>query len=70
MIQRLLSQGSKLAGAPWFSDAAHLSAGGVPSICIGPGSIDQAHTADEFIATSDLQAGAEFFSRFICGLSK
>lgn len=69
MIQRLLSHGSKLAGAPWFSDAAHLSAGGVPSICIGPGSIDQAHTADEFIATSDLQAGAEFFSRFICGLT-
>ena len=69
MVQRLLSQGSKLAGAPWFSDAAHLSAGGVPSICIGPGSIDQAHTADEFIATADLVAGAGFFARFIRSLS-
>ena len=70
MILRLLAHGSKLAGAPWFSDAAHLSAGGVPSICIGPGSIDQAHTADEFIATADLLAGADFFTDFVKGLAK
>jgi acetylornithine deacetylase len=69
MIRRLLAHGSKLAGAPWFSDAAHLSVGGVPSICIGPGSIDQAHTADEFIATADLLAGAKFFTEFVKGLN-
>jgi len=57
-----------LVGAPWFSDAAHLSAGGVPSVCIGPGSIDQAHTADEFIDLAELARGAEFFGRFIAGL--
>ncbi|MGA0854619.1 MAG: M20 family metallopeptidase, partial [Luteolibacter sp.] len=35
MIQRLLktSSGTKLASAPWFSDAAHLSHGGIPSVC-------------------------------------
>lgn len=54
-----------LAGAPWFSDAAHLSDGGVPSICIGPGSIDQAHTVDEFIDIAELERGAEIFSRFV-----
>ncbi len=68
MIQRLLAQGASLAGAPWFSDAAHLSHGGVPSICIGPGSIDQAHTADEFINLAELHQGAEFFTRFIRSL--
>ena len=57
-----------LSGAPWFSDAAHLSNGGVPSICIGPGSIDQAHTVDEFIEIAALQQGAGFFSDFIHGL--
>jgi acetylornithine deacetylase len=56
---------TQLAGAPWFSDAAHLAHGGVPSICIGPGSIDQAHTVDEFISIADLHAGAEFFTNFI-----
>jgi len=59
----------KLTGAPWFSDAAHLSAAGLPSICLGPGSIDQAHTADEFIRISDLEDGAAWFSALIAGLS-
>lgn len=68
MIRSLLKIGARLAGAPWFSDAAHLSNGGVPSICIGPGSIDQAHTADEFIEIDALQKGAEFFMRFIRSL--
>lgn len=67
MIQRLLENGSArgLTGAPWFSDAAHLSNGGIPSICIGPGSIEQAHTADEFIELAELEHGAECFTRFI-----
>lgn len=52
-------------GAPWFSDAAHLSAAGLPSVCLGPGSIDQAHTCDEFIGIADLEEGAAFFAAFI-----
>jgi acetylornithine deacetylase len=70
MIQRLLNTppGTKLASAPWFSDAAHLSHGGIPSICIGPGSIDQAHTADEHIAIDALEQGADFFTEFVAGL--
>lgn len=70
MIQSLLELGSKLTGAPWYSDAAHLSNGGVPSICIGPGSIDQAHTVDEFIEVDALKQGAEFFTRFVRGLAR
>ncbi|MDG2398944.1 MAG: M20/M25/M40 family metallo-hydrolase [Akkermansiaceae bacterium] len=58
----------KLVGAPWFSDAAHLSAAGIPAICLGPGSIDQAHTADEFIHISDLEEGAAWFTKMIAGL--
>jgi len=65
VIKALLATGSKLAGAPWFSDAAHLSDGGIPSICIGPGSIDQAHTIDEFISVGALEKGAVFFENFI-----
>ena len=59
---------SQLVGAPWFSDAAHLSKGGIPAVCIGPGSIDQAHTADEFITLDDLAAGADYFTRLIASL--
>ncbi|MDX1681332.1 MAG: M20 family metallopeptidase [Akkermansiaceae bacterium] len=67
-IQRLLDQGSSLASAPWFSDAAHLSAGGIPSICMGPGRIQQAHTVDEFIDIDALKQGAQFFTQFVKGL--
>lgn len=70
-IQRLLSTDprTELTGAPWFSDAAHLSAAGLPSICMGPGSIDQAHTKDEFIDIAILEEGKAFFSRFIRSLA-
>jgi acetylornithine deacetylase len=72
MIQALLATdpATGLAGAPWFSDAAHLSSGGIPSICIGPGSIDQAHTVDEFIEISALEHGARFFAAFIRSLKR
>jgi len=60
---------SKTVSAPWFSDAAHLNAAGIPSICVGPGSINQAHTKDEFIRISDLEAGVDYFENFIRSLA-
>jgi acetylornithine deacetylase/succinyl-diaminopimelate desuccinylase-like protein len=33
----------------------------VPTVVFGPGSIDQAHTADEFIAISELELATEVF---------
>ena len=67
------SQGSsELAtpvGAPWFSDAAHLCNAGLPSVCVGPGSIDQAHTKDEFISVEDLKNGEAFFTSLIKSLA-
>ncbi len=72
MIRKLMdaAEGTGLAGAPWFSDAAHLSHAGLPSVCIGPGSIDQAHTKDEFIEVAALEQGAAFFESFIRGLAE
>ena len=69
-IQKMISANpdSKPVGAPWFSDAAHLNDAGIASVCIGPGSIDQAHTKDEFISISDLDAGVDYFESFIRSL--
>lgn len=64
-VRRLVECGSETTGAPWFCDAAFLAAGGTPSIAIGPGSIAQAHTKDEHIATADLEAGVAFFVKFL-----
>jgi acetylornithine deacetylase/succinyl-diaminopimelate desuccinylase-like protein len=68
VIGVLKSCGARFAGAPWFCDAAVLSAARTPAVALGPGSIEQAHTADEWISVADLEAGVEFFKRFLQGL--
>jgi acetylornithine deacetylase/succinyl-diaminopimelate desuccinylase-like protein len=58
---------SELVGVPFGTDAAALSAAGVPTIVFGPGSIAQAHTADEFIEIEELQFATEIFHRIAIG---
>lgn len=64
-VRRLRSLGSPLATAPWYCDAGRLAEGGIPSVACGPGSIAQAHTKDEYLEISDLEAGAAFYRRFL-----
>src|SRR5712692_3636058 len=47
------------------TEAGLFAAAGIPSVVIGPGSIDQAHKADEFIAASELEACGLFLGRLI-----
>jgi acetylornithine deacetylase/succinyl-diaminopimelate desuccinylase-like protein len=60
--------GARCVGAPWFCDAAIFAAQGTPAIALGPGSIAQAHTEDEWIAIPDLERGADFFQRLLASL--
>ncbi len=65
-VQTLLSLGANPVGAPWFCDAAWLSElGDIPAVACGPGSIDQAHTRDEWLSVADLEAGVAFYRRFL-----
>lgn len=64
-IKRFVALGSRLTGANWFCDAAFFALEGTPAIAIGPGSIAQAHTADEFIEIAELERGAEFFTNYL-----
>jgi acetylornithine deacetylase/succinyl-diaminopimelate desuccinylase-like protein len=65
LIQELVLQGASLAGASWFCDAAHFSDLGVPAVAVGPGSIKQAHTSDEFINVAEVERGFQFFRNFL-----
>jgi len=58
---------SELVGVPYGTDAAVISATGVPTVVFGPGSIAQAHTADEFIEIDQLQFATEVFYRIASG---
>ena len=68
LIRLLEKCGSSCKGAPWFSDAGVFAAAGMPAIALGPGSIAQAHTRDEWIAVEDLEKGAAFFRDFFTRL--
>ncbi|MGH7119119.1 MAG: M20 family metallopeptidase [Acetobacteraceae bacterium] len=41
-------------GVPFGSDASKMTRAGIPTIIFGPGDIDQAHTADEFVEVAEV----------------
>ncbi len=53
------------SGVPFCSDASKFGAIGIPSIILGPGSIDQAHAAVEYIECDQVKAAVEIYRRFI-----
>ncbi|MEA3213720.1 MAG: succinyl-diaminopimelate desuccinylase [Chthoniobacter sp.] len=65
LIAKLEACGARPVGAPWFCDACYFAERGMPAVAIGPGSIEQAHTRDEWIAVEELERGADFFARFL-----
>ncbi len=60
---------SRPLGVDYFCDAAILAAGGIPSVVFGPGDIAQAHTADEWIALSQLEKATALLTRFLLSLA-
>lgn len=64
-VQKLVDCGAPLSGAPWFCDAAYLAEAGIPAIALGPGSITQAHTKDEWIEVAELERGAAFWAKWL-----
>ena len=55
-------------GVHYFTDAAPLAAGGIPSVVFGPGDIAQAHTEREWLAISQLEKSIHILERFLRGL--
>jgi acetylornithine deacetylase len=53
------------AGMPFGSDASKFGALGIPSLIFGPGSIDQAHTADEFVDCEQVLHCSEVYRRYM-----
>lgn len=60
-----LGLNSDFAGVPYGSDASKLSRAGIPSILVGPGSIDQAHAAVEYVDCDQTEQALEFYRRFM-----
>lgn len=65
LIRVLLEESEGQSCADWFSDASVFAEHGIPAVVFGPGSIHQAHTADEWIDLNELIAGYDAFKGFI-----
>jgi len=57
-----------LAGVHYFSDAAVLAGGGIPSVVFGPGDIAYAHSADEWVGLVELEGASRLLSKFLRSL--
>jgi acetylornithine deacetylase/succinyl-diaminopimelate desuccinylase family protein len=52
---------TKPEGAPYYTEAVDYTKAGIPTVICGPGSIDQAHTPDEYISLQQLDEGVRVF---------
>jgi len=64
-VLRDMGLNAEPCGVPFGCDASKLSRAGIPSIVFGPGSIDRAHTADEYVELDQVEKALEFQRRFI-----
>ena len=54
---------ASVGGEPYGTDAAKLSGAGIPAIVLGPGSIDQAHAAVEWVDCDQVLQAADIYQR-------
>ncbi len=62
LLARELTGANSVDAVAYGTEAGHFARAGIPAVICGPGSIDQAHKADEFVALSEL-AKCEVFLR-------
>ena len=57
---------SELVGVPYATDAPEIAQCGIPTVVFGPGSIDQAHTDDEWIDVNQLSSAVDILCNLAC----
>ena len=55
----------RVEGMTAWVDAAYLNKAGIPAVCFGPGSIAQAHSADEWVEERQLVVAQRVIERFL-----
>jgi acetylornithine deacetylase len=64
-LAKALTGGNSTAKVAFGTEAGLISQSGIPSVVCGPGSIDQAHKPDEFVALEQLALCERFMERLI-----
>ncbi|WP_139959746.1 acetylornithine deacetylase [Flavicella sediminum] len=64
-LLKKINPNTNLGTVPYAAEAGQFAAAGIESIICGPGSIDQAHRANEFIEQTELDACVELLENLI-----
>lgn len=64
-LAKRLAEKNHHSKVAYGTEAGLFHEAGIPTVVIGPGSIDQAHKADEFVAIGELERCAGFIDRLI-----
>jgi len=62
-VLRGMNRDDGVCGVPFGSDASKFSRLGIPTILFGPGSIDQAHAAVEYVECAEVEAAQAFYAQ-------
>ena len=62
-VQRLTGENTPPAQVAFAAEGGQFQQGGFPTVICGPGSIEQAHQGDEWIALAQMEAGVRFMER-------
>ena len=57
-----MQRNDEVCGVPFGSDASKFSRMGIPTILFGPGSIDQAHAAVEYVECTEVEKALAFYT--------
>ncbi len=55
----------RVEGMTAWVESSLFARAGIPAVCFGPGSLDQAHTADEWVPVEEVEAAARILHRFV-----
>lgn len=62
---RAVLEDATITGVPYGTDASKFTAVGIPAIVFGPGSIDQAHAAVEWVSCEQVLEAVEIYQRMM-----
>ena len=68
-LARMLTGDNQINGVAYATEAGQFEDGGYSVVVCGPGSIDQAHQADEFLSVEQLETGTTFVRNLITHLN-
>ena len=64
-FMRALTGDNQVRVAAFATEAGQFQKAGFPAVICGPGSVEQAHQPNEFVAVSEMERGLKVFARFI-----